>query len=187
MKVYTKTGDRGTTGLVGGQRIKKDSQRIEAYGTVDELIAFIANLIDNIGIGDEYNTIKSFLLNIEDKLMIASSILATKDKHILDMLPKLSDADVTIIENEIDRMEEKLNPLNNFILPGGSIEISCCHIARTVCRRAEREIIRLSNDEDVDYLIVRYINRLSDYLFILSRYMHKISGIEEIVWKPKVS
>lgn len=181
MKVYTKTGDKGSTSLVGGQRIRKDHQRIEAYGTVDELISFIANLIDHLPDSNEH---KNSLIVIEDHLMIASSILASNSKEILDMLPKLSDDDVIFLEKEIDKMDLKLEPLKNFVLPGGSLMISSCHMARTVCRRAEREVIRLLEAEEVDYLIIRYLNRLSDYLFTLSRILHKQYNIEEKIWKP---
>lgn len=179
MKVYTKTGDKGITSLAGGKRVRKDSQRIETYGTVDELIAFIANLIDHLESGNN----KNFLIDVEDKLMIASSILSANDKEILDKLPKLSDDNIKDIENEIDKLDNDLRPLRNFVLPGGSKSISACHMARTVCRRAEREIIRLSEIEEIDYLIVRYVNRLSDYLFTLSRMLHVEYDIPERIWK----
>jgi cob(I)alamin adenosyltransferase len=180
MKVYTRTGDKGLTSLVGGARVKKDHQRIEAYGSVDELISFIAFLRDQV---PETNH-ADFLLWGEDRLMVVSSILACNDEAILNQLPAISDQDIVKIENEIDRMDLILSPLTHFVLPGGALPISSCHIARTVCRRAEREIIRLSDQDHVDLLLVKFVNRLSDYLFTLSRCLHRELNVNEIIWKP---
>lgn len=180
MKVYTRTGDRGLTSLVGGSRVKKDNQRIEAYGSLDELIAFIAFLRDNL----TKPTHRDFLLWSEDRLMIVSSILACNDESILTQLPHISEEDILKIENEIDRMDLDLKPLTHFVLPGGHPAISACHMARTVCRRAEREVIRLGEQEQLDYLLVKFINRLSDYLFTLSRTLHRELNVDEIIWKP---
>lgn len=180
MKVYTRTGDKGTTSLVGGARVKKNHQRIEAYGSVDETIAFIALLLDTL-----QNPIhKTFLLKAEANLMTIASILACNDSAILSQLPQISEKEVFEIEREIDELDSQLTPLTNFVLPGGAIPISTCHVARTVCRRAEREVIRLGEIEEVDSLIIKYINRLSDYLFVLSRKIHSELNVDEIIWKP---
>lgn len=180
MKVYTRTGDKGTTSLVGGARVKKNHQRIEAYGSVDETIAFIALLLDTL-----QNPIhKAFLLKAEANLMTVASILACNDSAILTQLPQISEKEVFEIEREIDELDSQLSPLTNFVLPGGAIPISTCHVARTVCRRAEREVIRLGEIEEVDSLIIKYINRLSDYLFVLSRKIHSELNVDEIIWKP---
>ncbi len=180
MKVYTRTGDKGPTSLVGGARVKKNHQRIEAYGSVDETIAFIALLLDTL-----QNPIhKTFLLKAEANLMTIASILACNDSAILSQLPQISEKEVFEIEREIDELDSQLTPLTNFVLPGGAIPISTCHVARTVCRRAEREVIRLGEIEEVDSLIIKYINRLSDYLFVLSRKIHSELNVDEIIWKP---
>lgn len=180
MKVYTRTGDKGLTSLVGGARVRKDHQRIEAYGSVDELIAFIAFLRDNL----KNEVHRDFLLWTEDRLMVVSSILACNDDAIIKQLPQISEEDILKFENEIDRMDLTLSPLTHFVLPGGMPVISACHIARTVCRRAEREVIRLGEQENLDYLLVKFINRLSDYLFTLSRTLHRELNVDEIIWKP---
>ena len=168
------------TSLVGGTRVKKDHQRIEAYGSVDEVIAFTASLRDQI----LESMHSGFLLWIEDRLMVISSILACSDKSILEQLPSISEEDILKIESEIDRMDLDLRPLTHFVLPGGALAISACHIARTVCRRSEREVIRLADLEEIDYLLVRYLNRLSDYFFTLSRTLHRELNVDEIIWKP---
>ncbi len=181
MKIYTKTGDKGSTSLVGGQRVKKSHQRIEAYGSVDELIAFTAHLRDNLShelYGDK-------LLHIEERLMVVSSILACEDSAFLTQLPSLTEENIRFLELEIDTMESKLEPLKNFVLPGGHPNISLCHITRTVCRRVEREIIRLMDEVELDGILVKYINRLSDYLFVLSRYLHLELNVKEIPWKSQ--
>lgn len=180
MKIYTKTGDRGSTSLVGGARVKKNHQRIEAYGSVDETIAFVALLRDSL-----VSTIHApFLLQIEEKLMTISSLLACNDENLTKQLPAIREESISLLEKEIDRLDLELKPLTNFVLPGGAVPISSCHVARTVCRRAEREVIRLAEQEPVDELIVKYINRLSDYLFTLSRQLHSELNVEEMIWKP---
>lgn len=180
MKIYTKTGDKGSTSLVGGVRVKKNHQRIEAYGSVDETIAFVALLRDSL-----VSTLHArYLLQVEENLMRISSLLACNDESLIKQLPTIQEEAVSILEKEIDRMDLQLKPLTNFVLPGGAVPISTCHVARTVCRRAEREVIRLSELEPVDELIIKYINRLSDYLFTLSRQLHSELNVEEMIWKP---
>ena len=179
MKIYTKTGDTGETSLFGGKCVAKNHSRIEAYGTVDELNAYIALLLDyTIEIEDKKN-----LLLIQAKLMTIASILATEKKQLLEKLPKIKDGDVEILESEIDRMENDLPELKSFVLPGGHIAASHCHIARTICRRAERRVISLAYEVDIDTLLIKYLNRLSDYLFTLSRFMLNHFNIKEVEWK----
>lgn len=178
-KIYTKTGDDGTTGLVGGNRVKKSSLRLDAYGTVDELNSYIG-LIRSIA-GEE--EIRIWLLDIQNKLFVIGSKLASdeKGKPITQKL-KCNGDDIVRLEEAIDRMEESLQPLQNFILPGGSPLVSYCHIARTVCRRAERLVVQLAETVETEVLIIKYLNRLSDFLFVLSRKVAKDQGVDEIPW-----
>ncbi len=178
-KIYTKTGDDGTTGLVGGNRVKKSELRLEAYGTVDEMnswIGLIGASLDDPGV-------KSLLEHVQQKLFVIGSKLASdkKGETITGNL-QCTEEDIRMLENAIDEYEKELNPLRNFILPGGSVLVSYCHIARTICRRAERRIVQLSETVAVDGRTVQYINRLSDYLFVLSRKAAHDSGVEEIPW-----
>jgi len=179
MKIYTKSGDKGTTSLIGGKRVSKHHIRIEAYGTVDELTSWIG-LIRDYEI--DKNT-KSILINVQDRLMICASLLAIENTDLLKNLPKLYNDDIEFLEREIDKMEQNLESLKMFILPGGHKIVSFCHIARTVCRRAERIIIELSEQEDINSLVIQYLNRLSDFLFVLSRKFTKDFNAEEIAWK----
>jgi cob(I)alamin adenosyltransferase len=182
MKIYTKTGDSGKTSLLCGKRVDKYDDRIEAYGTVDELIAWIGLLRDQeIDPG-----IAGFLIRVQDRLMICASILATECENCMARVPSMKDEYVIEIEHEIDRMEEELEPLSSFILTGGHTVVSWCHIARNVCRRAERNVLKLSSIYPVDTIIIRYINRLSDYLFVLSRKLGRDFDIDEIPWKPEL-
>ena len=182
MKVYTKTGDNGQTALVGGMRVTKNHPRIEAYGTVDELMAHTALLMDMLA--DERD--KDLLLWILDRLMTASSVLAAEGE-VTKKMPKITAADATRIERQIDGMEGGLEPLNSFILPGGHAAASQCHVARTVCRRAERNIINLmENGHDVPTEVTAFINRLSDYFFVLSRKIAKDVQISTKKWLPVV-
>ena len=180
MKIYTKTGDKGKTSLIGGSRVNKHDIRLEAYGSVDELITWVGLLRDYI----EDLKLKNTLILIQDKLMVCSSILATDNDEFLESLPKLNEKDVLLIENEIDEINILLPPLNSFVLPGGHKVVSYCHITRTVCRRAERVISLLSAHTKIDMLIIKYINRLSDYFFTLSRKLSMDFNAEEITWKP---
>ena len=181
MKIYTKTGDRGTTSLIGGRRIPKPDLRIEAYGTVDELISFIG-LVRDQDILDEHKTI---LLNIQDRLMACASHLANdpQNKNVRK-IPDIVDSDVELLEKAIDTMEAQLIPLTSFVLPGGHPTSSFCQVARSVCRRAERTIVRLSLDEEVEEIIIQYLNRLADFLFVLSRRLLKDFNIKDNLWSP---
>lgn len=181
MKIYTKTGDEGNTSLIGGTRVSKAHLRLQAYGTVDELNAYLGLLRDQ-----EVNRARAGLLKqIQDNLFVMGSILATDPENNTFKLPILQPEEVTTLENAIDEMNTQLEPLRNFILPGGSLPISFGHIARTVCRRAERHIIALDHQEPVEDLLKIYINRLSDYLFVLCRMMHHELEIPETIWKPR--
>jgi len=181
MKIYTKTGDKGTTSLIGGKRVAKYHLRIEAYGTVDELISFIGLLRDQ----EIDRDTKQFLIGIQDKLMNCASILAADCSDCKVQIPKILPEDVYIIEREIDLMETLLEPQTSFLLPGGHPIVSLCHVCRTICRRGERIIIKLSEETPVPDDLVIYINRLSDFFFVLSRKMAKDLIIEQINWKPK--
>jgi cob(I)alamin adenosyltransferase len=181
MKIYTKGGDAGETSLLGGTRVSKADLRIEAYGTVDEVNSYLG-LIRDVQ-EDEHR--KEILKEIQDRLFTIGSSLAADPNGVNIQKPDLLDVDIQVIEVEIDRMESGLPPLKNFILPGGHQYVSFCHIARCVCRRAERATIRLGEENKVDPLIVKYLNRLSDYLFVLSRVMSLELGAAEVVWKPR--
>lgn len=179
-KIYTKTGDKGTTALFGGARVPKHHVRIEAYGTVDELNAFIGLVADLAGEKAE------FLRNIQSRLFSLGAIMATQPDKPNLMLNDLNEADVEALEQEIDAMDTTLAPLKNFILPGGNTLVSYCHLARCVCRRAERLATALHEIEPLPTnIVLLYLNRLSDYLFVLSRYFAKADGIEEIIWKGR--
>lgn len=182
-KVYTKGGDKGETSLIGGTRVSKGSLRIEAYGTVDELNSFIGLIRDHDI--DEHD--KSMLLEIQDRLFTIESILA-KDpkKNTSTKLPEIFEEDILVLEKEIDHMNQLVEPMTSFILPGGHPIVSYCHISRCVCRRAERIIIRLKEESSVDSLSIKYINRLSDYLFALARKISKELDAPETPWKPRV-
>ena len=179
MKIYTKGGDKGKTSLVTGTRVKKYHIRLEAYGLIDELNSYIG-LLRSFGI-DGRN--KEFLINIQHKLFNIGSILATDEKKIKFTLPELKPTDTEKIEHEIDFLNETLPALQFFILPGGSQLVAHCHIARTICRKAERQIVKLADEAKIDEELIKFINRLSDYLFVLSRAISKETGAEEIKWK----
>lgn len=182
-KIYTKTGDKGQTSLIGGTRVPKYHPRIEAYGTVDELKSYIGLIRDLLS--DE--AVWSLLIEIQDRLFTLESQLAHDPETQLSRpLPVIKEADITLLESEIDAMNENLEPLSSFILPGGSPLVSHCHVARCICRRAERIVIRLSELNRVDELNIKYLNRLSDYLFVLARKLGKDGGAPETPWKPKV-
>ncbi len=181
MKIYTKTGDKGTTSLVGGTRIAKSDLRIEAYGTVDELNAYIGLLNDL-----EVNASRrEFIKEIQDRLFTIGALLASEPDQHKKRIPDLHLSDIAALEQAIDSMNEHLSPMRFFILPGGNMAVSYGHIARTVCRRAERLVVRLAAETSVEELVVQYLNRLSDYLFILCRAMAKDLGVEEVAWKPR--
>ncbi|HEX8059283.1 MAG TPA: cob(I)yrinic acid a,c-diamide adenosyltransferase [Cyclobacteriaceae bacterium] len=182
MKIYTKTGDKGTTALFGGKRVSKADLRIDTYGTIDELNSYIGLLRDQ----EVNRSRKEILVVIQDRLFTIGSILATEPGNTRVKIPSLSEQDVTTLEQEIDKMELKLDPMKFFVLPGGHTSVSFGHVARTVCRRAERLVIALNNQEPVDSLVIKYLNRLSDYLFVLCRLMTKELNAEEIAWHPKM-
>ena len=182
MKIYTKTGDKGTTALFGGKRVSKADLRIDTYGTVDELNAWIGMLRDQ-----EVNRKRNEeLITIQDRLFTIGSILATEPGNTKVKIPSLHEPDVTFLEKKIDEMESGLEPMKFFVLPGGHVSVSFGHVARTVCRRAERLVIALDTDEKVSPLIIQYLNRLSDYLFVLCRMMTKELNVAEIPWRPKM-
>lgn len=183
-KIYTKTGDNGTTSLIGGTKVPKSHLRIEAYGTVDELnshIGLCGDLISDVAT-------KKMLLEIQDRLFtIGSSLACDPVKESKLKLPDLKEEDISLIEQEIDRMEATLPAMTSFILPGGHPTVSQLHITRCVARRAERCCVRLELESlEVDQVILKYLNRLSDYLFVLSRYIGKLLDAPEIPWKPRV-
>lgn len=182
-RIYTKTGDKGKTGLIGGTRVSKASPRIEAYGTIDELNSYLGWTAD---LQQEEHVI-ALLREIQDRLFtIGSSLACDPAKEIKMSLPDLREADIALLENAIDAINDKVPPMRSFILPGGSPAISVCHVARCICRRAERLCVGLlENDEMIGPLIIPYLNRLSDYLFMLARYTAHSSGTEEIPWKPR--
>ena len=181
MKIYTKTGDQGITSLLGGVRVPKSDLRIDAYGTLDELNSYVGLLRDQ-----EVNKKRSELLkSIQDRLFTIGADLATvpgKDKvKKPDLLPE----DVEVLEKEMDAMDAELPMLTSFILPGGHTAVSFCHLARTVCRRSERIVVELASEEQVSGLVIQYLNRLSDFLFVLGRKMAQELEVEEVTWKPR--
>ncbi|MEJ0056439.1 MAG: cob(I)yrinic acid a,c-diamide adenosyltransferase [Bacteroidota bacterium] len=182
MKIYTKTGDKGTTALFGGKRVSKADLRIETYGTIDELNSWIGVLRDQ-----EVNKNRSEeLIEIQDRLFTIGSILATEPRNTKVKVPSLSEGDVIFLEQKIDAMDAVLEPMKVFVLPGGHQSVSFGHVARTVCRRGERLVIALDAQEKVDELVVRYLNRLSDYLFVLCRMMTRELGAAETPWRPRM-
>ncbi|AXY77572.1 cob(I)yrinic acid a,c-diamide adenosyltransferase [Paraflavitalea soli] len=183
-KIYTKTGDKGNTSLIGGTKVPKSHLRIEAYGTVDELNSYIGLCRDLI----MDDTSRAVLQEVQDRLFTIGSALACDPiKEPKMRIPDLKDTDIHFLEKEIDRMTEALPPMKHFILPGGHPTVSQLHIARCVCRRAERCCVRLELEgQEVEAIILQYINRLSDYLFMLARYTGQQLQAPEIPWKPRV-
>ncbi len=182
MKIYTKTGDKGQTSLIGGTKVSKGYIRIHSYGTVDELNSYIGLLRDQ----QVNESRKDLLKEIQDRLFTIGASLASDPNKSKMKIPDLKEEDITLLEREIDNMNEELPDLKAFILPGGAIPVSYCHIARCVCRRAERQVIELQEKEFVAELVVMYLNRLSDYLFVLARKMGAELKVEEITWKPRL-
>lgn len=182
MKIYTKTGDKGLTSLIGGTRVPKYHLRIESYGTVDELNSYIGLIRDqDISAHD-----KDLLKQVQDRLFTIGSLLASDPERSKMVIPDLHTADIELLEKEMDVMNEHLPELRHFILPGGSNTISYCHVARCVCRRAERLSVHLSTESGVDEKVIIYLNRLSDYLFILARKVAHEAKIAENQWIPRV-
>jgi len=180
MKIYTKTGDKGQTSLFGGKRLNKDDVRIEAYGTIDELNTFIGLLNASL----ENKLHNELLLKIQHRLFtIGSNLASDPDKEMIT--PDLQDSDITDLEFAMDQMNESLPSLRHFILPGGNLQVASAHLCRTVCRRAERRVVTLSKHSLVDDKIIVYLNRLSDYFFVLARKIGNDAGISEITWIPR--
>ncbi len=179
-KIYTKTGDSGETSLFGGARLPKNHIRIESYGTVDELNSYIGLVRDCT----ENQHTKAVLKEIQDRLFDLGANLAADPSKGFKM-PEIENSDIQLLENEIDAMDEQLEALKNFILPGGHQSVSHCHVARCICRRAERLVVALAANEEVEPVLIQYLNRLSDYLFTLARFFAKELNVEEVAWKGK--
>lgn len=183
-KIYTKTGDKGSTSLIGGVRVPKNHIRIESYGTIDELNSYMGMVSD----GAQQAEISEWIREIQDRLFTIGSVLATnQDKEVKMKLPDVHDSDVQWLEQRIDKMNEVLPEMRSFILPGGNLAASTCHVARCVCRRAERLCVQMQQDnEHVPELVLQYLNRLSDLLFVLARYIGHINNAPEIPWRARV-
>jgi cob(I)alamin adenosyltransferase len=184
MKIYTKAGDLGKTSLIGGTRVPKSHIRIESYGTVDELNSFIGLLSDLIANAE----IKTILNEVQDRLFtVGSSLACDPDKEPHLKIPDLKEEDIHYLEQHIDAMNAVLEPMKSFILPVGHQAISTAHVARCVCRRAERWCVNLQEEElFVEPMVIKYLNRLSDYLFVLARYIGHLNGVADQPWKPRV-
>ena len=184
MKIYTKKGDSGSTQLIGGTRVTKDHIRIEAYGTVDELNSFVGLIRDQ----EIKSSHKKILLEIQDRLFTIGSSLASDPGKSKMKIPDLKEEDVTLLETEMDRMNEELPEMKSFILPGGHTIVSYSHLARCVCRRTERLTVHLSEsgNGEVDPLVIKYLNRLSDYFFVLARKLGSELRVDEIPWTPRL-
>jgi cob(I)alamin adenosyltransferase len=180
MKIYTKTGDKGQTSLFGGARLPKNHIRIEAYGTVDELNSYIGLVRD----ATDNEAVRNVLKEVQDRLFTIGSNLASDPSKEM-ITPDVFQTDIEFLETEIDTMTAVLEPLRSFILPGGHTTVSFCHIARCVCRRTERLVVALAENEKVDLIIIQYLNRLSDYLFTLGRLLAKDLGVEEVKWEAR--
>ena len=184
IKIYTKTGDLGKTSLIGGTKVPKNNLRIETYGTIDELNSYIG--LTNDHLSDEHS--KTTLKEIQDRLFtIGSSLACDPEKAPAMKIPDLKENDIVLLEKEIDAMNEILPGMRSFILPGGHVAVSTTHITRCICRRAERLCVDMQeHDLFVDPLVIKYLNRLSDYLFVLARYVGHLLGVEEIPWKARI-
>lgn len=181
-RIYTKTGDKGETSLIGGVRVPKYHLRIESYGTVDELNSYLG-LIADTNKSAEMNKV---LHEIQDRLFTIGSVLASDPEKSKMKIPDVHESDIEFLESHIDKMDDQLPQLKSFILPGGNIVASHCHVARCICRRAERLVVHLSSETEVPDVIIRYLNRLSDYLFTLARFVVHEAGDNEIPWKPRM-
>jgi cob(I)alamin adenosyltransferase len=182
MKIYTKTGDKGETSLFGGSRVSKDNIRIESYGTVDELNSYLG-LIRDYNLNEEDEKV---IIGIQDRLFTLGSLLAADPSKNNLKLPPLKQEDVELLELEMDKMNEILPEMKTFVLPGGDKAASHCHIARCICRRAERSVITLAKQESIDEILIQYLNRLSDYLFVLARKQMQLNKGKEVPWIPKM-
>jgi cob(I)alamin adenosyltransferase len=186
-RVYTKTGDKGQTSLVGGKRVPKDSPRIEAYGTIDELnsVVGLARVFndENLEAGDAHQFLNEVLCQVQDELFDLGSELATPPEGFKEGMYRVGDAEVKRLEQWIDKCQKDLEPLKSFVLPGGGRIGAYLHQCRTVCRRAERDILRLSREEELNPSVIKYVNRLSDLFFVLSRWIAKQAGEPEYLWQ----
>jgi len=184
-KIYTKTGDLGKTSLIGGTKVPKSHLRIDSYGTIDELNSFIGLLSDHL----THKQSKKILKEIQDRLFTIGSSLACDPKKVPQMkIPDLKEEDVVLLEKEIDKMNEQLPMMKHFILPGGHPAVSTAHVARCICRRTERICVNMKENKlFVDPLVIKYLNRLSDYLFVLARYIGHSLKVAEIQWKPRIT
>jgi len=182
MKIYTKTGDKGKTSLFGGTKVSKADLRIDSYGTVDELNSYMGLVRDQ----EVNRKRKEELVEIQDRLFTIGSILATEPGNDKVKIPTLSTEDAVFLEKKIDKMDDELPQMKSFVLPGGHQSVSFCHVARCVCRRAERLVIALNEVDTIDDKVYQYLNRLSDYLFVLARKMSSELKAEETPWKPKM-
>lgn len=183
-KIYTKTGDKGSTSLIGGVRVPKNHIRIESYGTVDELNSYLGMVRD---MANDV-LINEWIHEVQDRLFTIGSVLATNpDKEVKMKLPDVHEADVIFLEQKIDEMNESLPEMRSFILPGGNLAASTAHVARCVCRRAERICVAMQQENEVvPELIIQYLNRLSDFLFVLARFITHNNGAEDMPWRPRV-
>lgn len=181
MKIYTKTGDKGETSLLGGSRVPKFHLRIEAYGTVDELNSYLGLIRDQ----DIKESFKSFIIDIQNNLFVIGSNLAKEPGKEKVKIPEIDESEIFALENKMDEMNETLPEMKFFVLPGGHQTVSHCHVARCICRRAERVCVHLAKNSEVSPIIITYLNRLSDYLFVLSRKLSSDLGAQEIPWKSK--
>jgi cob(I)alamin adenosyltransferase len=182
MKIYTKTGDAGQTSLLGGKRVPKHHLRIESYGTIDELNSYIGFLRDQ----EMNEAYKLQLIEVQDRLFTIGSHLAADPEKNKIKIPPLSEQDIQYLEEAMDEMNKHLPEMRSFVLPGGHATVSCCHLARCICRRAERIIVHLADVSSVESIVLKYINRLSDYLFVLSRKLSFDLGAIETPWKPRM-
>jgi cob(I)alamin adenosyltransferase len=187
-RVYTRKGDKGTTSLVGGQKVSKDNLRIDTYGTLDELNACIgmarqAIAADHAGIAG-FEALSATLLRVQHELFNLGSVLATLPEDVVPQMPRVTQVDVDALEQSIDAHNESLPPLRSFVLPGGTALNAALHLARTVCRRGERLMVTLSHEESVDEASMAYVNRLSDALFVWSRWASHAAGVPEVLWEP---
>ena len=185
IKIYTKTGDLGKTSLIGGTKVPKNNLRIETYGTIDELNSYIGLTNDHL----TNENSKAMLKEIQDRLFtIGSSLACDPEKAPAMKIPDLKEEDIVLLEKEIDVMNEILPEMRSFILPGGHVAVSTTHVARCICRRAERLCVDMQeHDLFVDPLVIKYLNRLSDYLFVLARYVGHLLGVGEIAWKARIN
>jgi len=185
MKIYTKTGDDGTTALFGGERVKKSYIRVEAYGNIDELNSFLGSLIESLSKIE----LREYMEKIQHILFNIGSVIATVDDKYIAKLPMLLTSDITSLENQMDKMEQDLSPMTNFILPSGHESIARAHICRTVCRRAERSLVALMDTESCHSslaIALQFLNRLSDYFFVLSRKLAQLNEKSEVIWKKEI-